>query len=243
MSWRSLWWQSAAQISPRRYDQFSAGLLRPIHDVLIERAARRFAGAWILDFGCGPGRLALRLAREVPRARVDAVDRSDHMVMYAEDQQADAGGDRGVRFGWRSGPGHHPFERSAYDLVIVSLVLHTTDEDPVQVLGELHGCLEPGGELWLLECNGAADVADRPLAAALAGGTSALRQGLSRAAIRSYRRLLRSPAGWEEVLRDSPFGTVPERDFLALSLAGRTIPDFFVWWRARKPEIHAILDD
>lgn len=52
----------------------------------------------ILDLGCGPGDIVLRLASDFPRSRVDGVDGSAAMLNFAESALAAAGLESRVRF-------------------------------------------------------------------------------------------------------------------------------------------------
>ncbi|MDO8356536.1 MAG: class I SAM-dependent methyltransferase [Nitrospirota bacterium] len=50
-----------------------------------------FSGGHVLDLGCGPGDIPIRLARAVPGCRITAVDASSPMIRLAEDRVRQAG--------------------------------------------------------------------------------------------------------------------------------------------------------
>jgi ubiquinone/menaquinone biosynthesis C-methylase UbiE len=52
----------------------------------------------MLDLGCGPGDIVLRLAHAFPRSRVDGVDGSAAMLRFAESELSTAGLENRVRF-------------------------------------------------------------------------------------------------------------------------------------------------
>lgn len=113
---------------------------------LLERLdGLRFEPAMMLDLGCGPGDVAVQLARRWPKARLLAVDAVRPML----DQVP-------ARLGW-FGPKLHrlqadaarlPLADSTIDLLVCNLVLHAVDDLP----GTLNGfrrALRPGGLLLL----------------------------------------------------------------------------------------------
>lgn len=105
----------------------------------------RFEPMTVLDLGCGPGDVAVQLARRWPKARVLAIDAVRPML----DQVP-------TRLGW-FGPKLHrlqadaaglPLAESTIDLLVCNLVLHAVDDLP----GTLNGfrrALRPGGLLLL----------------------------------------------------------------------------------------------
>ncbi|MCE9537537.1 MAG: class I SAM-dependent methyltransferase, partial [Nitrospirae bacterium] len=50
-----------------------------------------FSEGHVLDLGCGPGDIPIRLARVVPGCRITAVDASSPMIRLAEDRVRQAG--------------------------------------------------------------------------------------------------------------------------------------------------------
>jgi len=88
-----------------------------------ELAGPDFAGC-VLDLGCGPGDIPLRLARAHPRATVDGLDGSAAMLELAE-AALDAAPDCAGRVAFARGrlPGARP-PRARYDAVVSNSLLH-----------------------------------------------------------------------------------------------------------------------
>jgi SAM-dependent methyltransferase len=103
----------------------------------------------VLDLGCGPGSLAVRLLRQVPAARVVAID-SDPLLLALG--QAGYGGVTGLRFvdqdlrvpGWAGALG---LDRPA-DAAVSTTALHWLRADELAAMyAELATVLRPGGLL------------------------------------------------------------------------------------------------
>jgi SAM-dependent methyltransferase len=103
----------------------------------------------VLDLGCGPGSLAVRLLRRIPAARVVAID-SDPLLLALG--QACYGGRAGLRFvdqdlrvpGWSDAIG---LDRPA-DAAVSTTALHWLRPDELTaVYAELATVLRPGGLL------------------------------------------------------------------------------------------------
>lgn len=98
-----------------------------------------------LDLGCGPGAIALLLARRAPRLSVLGVDAAPRMIAEARRAARDAGLDAKVRFvvgdskrlGLASG---------RFDLVLCNSVLHHLSA-PLPALNEIARVVRPGGAL------------------------------------------------------------------------------------------------
>lgn len=63
------------------------------NQAFVDRVAAQFPGRLrrVLDIGCGPGDVVIRLARTLPEVRVTAVDGSPNMLAYARQAVAAAG--------------------------------------------------------------------------------------------------------------------------------------------------------
>lgn len=106
--------------------------------------AKLAAGQRVVDFGCGPGGLAVELARRVaPGGHVHGVDLNGDLLAR--------GAARAEREGLRESIDFHqseddriPLADRSVDRVVCKNVLEYVD-DPAQVLGEFHRVLAPGG--------------------------------------------------------------------------------------------------
>jgi SAM-dependent methyltransferase len=109
-------------------------------------AARRLRrGAHVLDFGCGPGRLSLLLARA--GFQVHGVDPSEGMI-----EQASRLPREGLALGFQRIPDHGALATDAYDAVVCSSVIEYVAE-PRDLLGGLHRALRPSGILIVSYAN------------------------------------------------------------------------------------------
>ena len=132
------------------YDRLSRSLLGPFRaGVAADVAASAPAGARVLEVGCGPGHLSIRLARRYG-LDVTGVDLDPAMVARAS---ANAGRGRAGA----GGPevGRQPsfvvgdaaalaFPDASFDLVVSTLALHHW-ADPAAGLAEIGRVLRPGG--------------------------------------------------------------------------------------------------
>ncbi len=103
-------------------------------------------GARILDYGCGPGRLARLLASA--GYRVHGVDPSAEMLEVA---RAQANEGLVIDFQRLSENGSLP-DVDPFAAIVCSSVIEYVD-DPAELLGRLRGALEPGGLLALSYSN------------------------------------------------------------------------------------------
>jgi ubiquinone/menaquinone biosynthesis C-methylase UbiE len=107
------------------------------------RAAQITPGLDVLDVGCGTGGFARAIACSVP-ARVTGCDRSERFIEFAKRLPRPPPG----TLGWVVGDAERlPFDASAFDRVLLSLVLHQLT-DPGAAVAEAFRVL-PGGGLVL----------------------------------------------------------------------------------------------
>ncbi|MCK6554701.1 class I SAM-dependent methyltransferase [Candidatus Binatia bacterium] len=119
-------------------------------------AQRRLAGAThealppgagvVVDLGCGPGWLAIELARMRPALRVVAIDLSPTMVRIARHH---ARRQNNVDVRCESGAAMS-LDDGAADMLVSAESMHHWRE-PVRVLDEIHRVLRPGGRAWIFD--------------------------------------------------------------------------------------------
>jgi ubiquinone/menaquinone biosynthesis C-methylase UbiE len=123
----------------------SLGRLAALHRKIVELAGIS-SGEWILDVGCGPGRLAIVAASVAgPAAETCGIDPAPEMVALARRKAARAG----VRVRFEVGVIEAlPYPDDHFDVVLSSLMLHhLPDEVKRRGLAEIHRVLRPAGRL------------------------------------------------------------------------------------------------
>lgn len=139
--------------TPRRYDLRlwlgSWGREGRFRDEEI-RLARLRPGERVLDLGCGTGSLAIAAARAVGRAgAVTAIDPSVEMVARARSKARRARID--ATFVATAGEAL-PFPDAAFDVVLISLVLHQLPSDALHgTMFQVRRVLKPGGRLFIVD--------------------------------------------------------------------------------------------
>jgi SAM-dependent methyltransferase len=126
------------------YDGLVASVLEGFYARVTGEVAAAYPRGKLLEIGSGPGRLAVRLAREAPGMTLTGVDISDAMVERAARRAAGAGLSERVRF--KVGDvAAMPLPDGEFDGVVSTLSLHHWPE-PTHGLAEIHRVLKPGGE-------------------------------------------------------------------------------------------------
>jgi SAM-dependent methyltransferase len=131
------------------YDALVATALEGFYARVAGEMAASHPGGKLLEVGSGPGRLAVRLAREAPGMTLTGVDISDAMVERAARRAAEAGLSERVRFEVGD-VAALPFSEQGFDGVVSTLSLHHWS-DPPRGLAEIHRVLKPGGEAWIYD--------------------------------------------------------------------------------------------
>jgi SAM-dependent methyltransferase len=126
------------------YDALVATVLEGFYARVAGEVAAAHPGGMLLEVGSGPGRLAVRLAREAPRITLTGVDISEAMVERAAHRAVGAGLSERVRFGVGDAAAL-PLSDGEFDGVMSTLSLHHWS-NPVSGLAEIHRVLKPGGE-------------------------------------------------------------------------------------------------
>lgn len=126
------------------YDRVAGCLLVGLYDQVARETAVACPSGEVLDVGCGPGHVAMRLAEIAPGLRVTGVDISPAMVEIAA-RHAEERGLAG-RVGFREGDVQAmPFPDRQFDLVVSTFSLHHWP-DPAKGLAEIHRVLRPSGQ-------------------------------------------------------------------------------------------------
>jgi trans-aconitate 2-methyltransferase len=111
-------------------------------------------GEWILDLGCGTGRLTQEIGASTPGVRVVGLDRSGAMLAVA--RETAALGAR-VRPRYVQGDGTALPFRGVFDAVFSAATLHWI-RDHAAVFASVCGALRPGGR-FVAQCGGAGNLA------------------------------------------------------------------------------------
>ncbi|NIV35542.1 MAG: methyltransferase domain-containing protein [Anaerolineae bacterium] len=138
---------------PEVAEAFSRVALMPQMGLMRRYVARRAtemtARGEAVDLGCGPGYLAVEMARRAPELHVTGIDLSDKMLTEAEDYAGRHDMAQAVSF--RKGDVQQiPFADGSVDLVVSTLSLHHWS-DPVAVLDEVDRVLRPGGSFLIFD--------------------------------------------------------------------------------------------
>jgi ubiquinone/menaquinone biosynthesis C-methylase UbiE len=102
------------------------------------------AGA-LLDVGCGPGNIVLKIAQRCPSLSIVGLDSSQNMVDAARRTAAELELNKQVFF-QRADAGRMPFADGSFDIVLSNSVLHHL-ADPSRMFREMLRVAKPGGAI------------------------------------------------------------------------------------------------
>jgi ubiquinone/menaquinone biosynthesis C-methylase UbiE len=138
------------EVDPSRLEAYEEMFRwRPEMAPLLE-PAELAPGQVVVDYGCGPGMLALELARTVgPEGRVVALDLNESFLERAAKRAASEG--LAARIEWRLVLDDHlPLPDASVDRVVCKNVLEYVD-DPVATLREFRRVLRPSGRAHVID--------------------------------------------------------------------------------------------
>ncbi|MFX0096929.1 MAG: class I SAM-dependent methyltransferase [Candidatus Hodarchaeota archaeon] len=116
----------------------------------IVRQLKKFDPKGVLvDVGCGPGYLIMRISREIPHLKIVGVDISEEMIRRASTNLISLGLSNQVEF--RKGDiKRMPFKEGTVDFVVSTFSLHHWSR-PKQSLKEIYRILKPKGRFLLFD--------------------------------------------------------------------------------------------
>ncbi len=144
-------------IIPERIPWFAAGLYSELargaggkyyRQVAEEIAAAANQGS-ILDVGTGPGYLPIEIARIAPHVKIDGIDLTKRMIIFARVNAEEAGVSDRIRFTVGNG-NRTAFQDNSFDMVISTGAFHSW-RNPVKVMNECRRVLKPGKEAWIYD--------------------------------------------------------------------------------------------
>jgi ubiquinone/menaquinone biosynthesis C-methylase UbiE len=142
-------------IDPDQAAAYSAADFAEAHQMLVDRFVDRFGSLAdrpsldVLDLGCGPADVTVRLARALPNARITGVDGSEPMLAHGRARLRDAGLDDRVHLERRLLP-DPDLEARTFDLVVSTSVLHHL-ADPAALWTTVVRCAAPGAAVYVAD--------------------------------------------------------------------------------------------
>ncbi|MCZ7525305.1 MAG: class I SAM-dependent methyltransferase [Acidimicrobiia bacterium] len=136
---------------PEQAAAYSAADFAEPHEAFVATFLDRFGavGGEVLDLGCGPADVTVRLARALPAARLVGVDGAEPMLALARRRVAEAGlGDR-VTFELRRLPDPTLLGRR-FDAVVSNSLLHHL-ADPRTLWEAVAACARPGAPVLVMD--------------------------------------------------------------------------------------------
>lgn len=119
----------------------------PAYDMLVAQA-ELFAGARVLDIGCGTGNLTLRASRAESAVQITGIDPDPRALEKARKKAPGATFERGYAQ-------ELPFADGSFDRVLSSMMLHHLDPEMRRAaLGEAYRVLRAGGSVHIVDMVG-----------------------------------------------------------------------------------------
>lgn len=118
-----------------------------VHQVLSLGSPEGMLSGRLIDIGCGPGNITLKLAQHCPHLLLVGADRSANMVQSARRAAKELGLDERVFF-IQCNAGQIPFPDGLFDFVLSNSVLHHLT-DPSKALEEMLRVAGPDGAILL----------------------------------------------------------------------------------------------
>lgn len=98
----------------------------------------------LLDVGCGPGQIVIKMARRWPGLKITAIDAAPHMIEQARGSARAANVEVDLRVVRAAGNSRLPFPDASFDVVTCNSVLHHLAE-PKALLDEIGRLARPEG--------------------------------------------------------------------------------------------------
>jgi len=133
----------------RLYDLLFSSPIDGFYARIARRLTETIPSGQALDVGCGPGRLAVHLARQAPDLTVTGIDISPDMVELAKRRAEAAKLSDRVHFEVAD-VGALPFPDHQFDLVVSTMSLHHW-RDPARGLTEIRRVLKASGQACIYD--------------------------------------------------------------------------------------------
>lgn len=150
----------------------------------------KFKGGRILDLGCGPADITLRLAKLYRQAKVTGVDGAEAMLDIARKTVARNSdlANRVEILKWHIGKESGPLAAQAYDAVVSNSLLHHL-ADPLLLWAAVRACAVPGAAILVMDLfrPATAAEADRIVDTYAAGEPEVLRSDFRNSLHAAYR--------------------------------------------------------
>ncbi|MCZ6532271.1 MAG: methyltransferase domain-containing protein [SAR324 cluster bacterium] len=147
------------EIEPERLDRYEKQFQWSKANERLLEPARVEQGQMVADFGCGPGAIAIELARQVgPQGHVHALDINADFVARAREKADRAGISERITVHHLTGE-RLPFEPGALDLLVAKSVLVYVD-DAAATFQEFRRVVKPGGRVYAINADWGATIVE-----------------------------------------------------------------------------------